>query len=92
MRCQLARHPRYFLIAGSPRFYDQGYSDGFSHGRIHGLVEGRAVGREKGYEMWEEIAYYEGFARVWESLGRLSRDGSSVEMEQEGMEVKKGEE
>ncbi|KAF9055689.1 hypothetical protein BJ165DRAFT_1427994 [Panaeolus papilionaceus] len=72
-------------------FYDSGFASGYAHGKIHGAIEGRALGREKGYEMWEEIAYYEGFARVWESLGRLSRDGSSVEMEQEGMEVKKGE-
>lgn len=47
------------------RFFDDGYADGFAHGRIHGLIEGRALGREKGFEMWEELAFYEGFARLW---------------------------
>ncbi|KAF7304638.1 DUF1715-domain-containing protein [Mycena kentingensis (nom. inval.)] len=50
------------------RFFDAGYSDGYAHGRIHGLIEGRALGREKGFEMWEELAFYEGFARTWLAL------------------------
>jgi len=55
------------------RFYNEGFADGFSHGRIHGLIEGRALGKEKGYEMWEEIGFYEGFARTWG--GMLSSTG-----------------
>ena len=46
------------------RFYEHGYKDGYAHGRVHGLIEGRALGREKGFEMWEELGFYEGFARV----------------------------
>ncbi|KAF7322702.1 Yae1-N domain-containing protein [Mycena chlorophos] len=55
-------------------FYDAGYADGHAHGRIHGLIEGRALGREKGYEMWEELAFYEGFARTWQGLYPRSDD------------------
>ncbi|CAK5279398.1 unnamed protein product, partial [Mycena citricolor] len=51
-------------------FYDSGYEDGHAHGRIHGLIEGRALGREKGFEMWEELAFYDGFARTWLSIYR----------------------
>ncbi|KAF5312537.1 hypothetical protein D9619_002470 [Psilocybe cf. subviscida] len=54
-------------------FYDAGYADGFAHGRIHGLIEGRALGREKGFEIWEELGFYEGFARTWRALLSLQR-------------------
>ena len=50
------------------RFYEQGYKDGYAHGRVHGLIEGRALGREKGFEMWEELGFYEGFARMWDAV------------------------
>lgn len=53
------------------RFFDEGYQDGYAHGRIHGLIEGRALGREKGFEMWEELAFYEGFAVMWRSIYSL---------------------
>lgn len=53
-------------------FYNSGYEDGFAHGRIHGLIEGRALGKEKGFEMWEEIAFYEGFARAWVAFYALT--------------------
>ncbi|KAF7295153.1 DUF1715-domain-containing protein [Mycena indigotica] len=53
------------LVNVEATFYDAGYKDGHAHGRIHGLIEGRALGREKGYEMWEELAFYQGFARTW---------------------------
>jgi hypothetical protein len=59
------------------RFYDEGYQDGFSHGRIHGLIEGRALGREKGFEMWEELGFYEGFAKTWMAV--LVKQGKSDE-------------
>ena len=56
------------------RFYEEGYRDGFAHGRIHGLIEGRALGREKGFEMWEELGFYEGFARVWGAAALAPQD------------------
>ncbi|KAJ6547189.1 hypothetical protein B0H19DRAFT_877814, partial [Mycena capillaripes] len=63
------------LVDLEQTLYDAGYADGFAHGRIHGLIEGRALGREKGYEMWEELAFYEGFARTWQSVyAVLGRD------------------
>jgi hypothetical protein len=49
-------------------FFDTGYAEGHAHGRIHGLIEGRALGREKGFEMWEELGFYEGFARGWMAI------------------------
>ncbi|THH03366.1 hypothetical protein EW146_g10456 [Bondarzewia mesenterica] len=59
------------LVHVEQTFYDSGYADGFAHGRIHGLIEGRALGREKGFEMWEEVGFYEGFARTWIALRAL---------------------
>ncbi|KAJ7273362.1 hypothetical protein C8J57DRAFT_1317647 [Mycena rebaudengoi] len=56
------------LVDLEQTFYDSGYEDGFAHGRIHGLIEGRALGREKGFEMWEELAFYEGFALTWQAI------------------------
>jgi len=58
------------------RFYNAGYADGHAHGRIHGLIEGRALGREKGFEMWEELGFYEGFARTWSILLTGRGDGN----------------
>jgi len=26
------------------------------------------LGREKGFEMWEEIGFYEGFAKGWKAI------------------------
>ncbi|KAI1793664.1 hypothetical protein LXA43DRAFT_941956 [Ganoderma leucocontextum] len=56
------------LVNVEQTFYEHGYRDGFAHGRVHGLIEGRALGREKGFEMWEELGFYEGFARMWGAL------------------------
>jgi hypothetical protein len=50
--------------------------DGHAHGRIHGLIEGRALGREKGFEMWEELGFYEGFARTWRAA-YIARGGEA---------------
>lgn len=61
------------LVSVEQTFFDDGYTDGFAHGRIHGLIEGRALGREKGFEMWEELGFYEGFARTWGAV--LSAQG-----------------
>jgi hypothetical protein len=41
------------------------------------LIEGRALGREKGYEMFEELGFYEGFARTWKNL--YDKEGKSEE-------------
>ncbi|CAA7264978.1 unnamed protein product [Cyclocybe aegerita] len=56
------------LVHVEQTFYEAGYADGHAHGRIHGLIEGRALGREKGFEMWEELGFYEGFARTWGAI------------------------
>ncbi|KAJ3500045.1 hypothetical protein NLJ89_g9964 [Agrocybe chaxingu] len=56
------------LVHVEQTFYEAGYADGHAHGRIHGLIEGRALGREKGFEMWEELGFYEGFARTWSAI------------------------
>ncbi|KAF8531454.1 hypothetical protein JB92DRAFT_2803441 [Gautieria morchelliformis] len=53
-------------------FFDAGYEDGHAHGRIHGQIEGRALGREKGFELWEEIGFYEGFAKLWQAVCRTN--------------------
>lgn len=45
-------------------FFEQGFKDGHAHGRLHGVFEGRALGREKGFEIWEEIGFYEGQAKI----------------------------
>ena len=50
------------------RFYTAGYEDGYAHGRLHGLIEGRALGAEKGFELWEELGFYEGAARLWTTV------------------------
>ncbi|KIM35588.1 hypothetical protein M413DRAFT_449638 [Hebeloma cylindrosporum] len=65
------------LVNVEQTFYDEGYQNGFSHGRIHGLIEGRALGREKGFEMWEELGFYEGFAKTWMAV--LVKQGKSDE-------------
>ncbi|WVO15393.1 hypothetical protein L204_103051 [Cryptococcus depauperatus] len=49
-------------------FYSKGYDSGFAHGRLHGLFEGRELGKEKSWELWEEVGYYEGWARMWIDL------------------------
>ena len=56
-------------------FYTAGYDDGHAHGRLHGLIEGRTLGAEKGFELWEELGFYEGAARLWASI--LSTDSSN---------------
>ncbi|KAH9981668.1 hypothetical protein BJV74DRAFT_77615 [Russula compacta] len=48
--------------------YTVGYEDGHAHGRLHGLIEGRALGAEKGFELWEELGFYEGSARLWTAV------------------------
>ncbi|SNX87573.1 uncharacterized protein MEPE_06283 [Melanopsichium pennsylvanicum] len=45
--------------------YQLGYRDGFEHGALHGTFEGRELGREKGFELWKEVAFYQGMAQVW---------------------------
>ena len=58
------------------RFYDVGYKDGYAHGRLHGLIEGRALGAEKGFELWEELGFYEGAARLWAAVSSTEANGT----------------
>lgn len=53
------------LDSAHSSFYDTGYADGHAHGALHGLFEGRQLGQEKAWELWEEVGFYEGFARVF---------------------------
>ncbi|KAI9439210.1 DUF1715-domain-containing protein [Lactarius indigo] len=65
------------LVHVEETFYKVGYEDGYAHGRLHGLVEGRALGAEKGFELWEELGFYEGAARLWTAAA--STDAGSVD-------------
>jgi len=56
-------------------FYKVGYEDGYAHGRIHGLIEGHALGAEKGFELWEELGFYEGAARLWTAAASTDAGG-----------------
>ncbi|KAF7784957.1 hypothetical protein Agabi119p4_1122 [Agaricus bisporus var. burnettii] len=59
------------------KFYQDGYQDGYDHGRKHGYHEGKVLGSEKGYEMWEELAFYQGFATTWQTF--LLQHGSNTD-------------
>jgi Essential protein Yae1, N terminal len=65
------------LSTKKKRFYTAGYDDGYAHGRLHGLIEGRALGAEKGFELWEELGFYEGAARLWAAV--FSTDSSGTD-------------
>jgi hypothetical protein len=60
------------------RFYTAGYEDGYAHGRLHGLIEGRALGAEKGFELWEELGFYEGVARLWTAVFSTDSNGTDA--------------
>ncbi len=64
-------------IQWEKRLYTVGYEDGYAHGRLHGLIEGRALGAEKGFELWEELGFYEGTARLWTAV--FSTDSSGTD-------------
>jgi hypothetical protein len=66
-----------FFFTKKKRFYKVGYKDGFAHGRLHGLIEGRTLGAEKGFELWEELGFYEGAARLWTAA--VSTDAGGVD-------------
>lgn len=57
-----------YLLTLEERFYQEGLDSGTPHGQLHGLFEGRALGREKGWELWEEVGYYEGVAKLWKAV------------------------
>ncbi|KAF8497772.1 DUF1715-domain-containing protein [Russula emetica] len=65
------------LVHLEQTFYTAGYEDGYAHGRLHGLIEGRALGAEKGFELWEELGFYEGAARLWTAV--FSTDSSGTD-------------
>lgn len=46
-------------------YYESGFKDGDAHGRLHGKFEGRRLGAEKGFELWNEIASIDAFAKTW---------------------------
>ena len=60
------------------RFYSIGYEDGYKHGRLHGLIDGRALGAEKGFELWEELGFYEGTARLWTAIASTDASGTDT--------------
>ncbi len=60
------------------RFYASGYEEGYAHGRLHGLIEGRALGAEKGFELWEELGFYEGAARLWAAVFSTDSNGTDA--------------
>lgn len=64
-------HP---LVPTTNRFYKEGYASGYDHGRIHGLIEGKALGCEKGFELFEEVAFCQGFATLIIAATRGSSD------------------
>jgi hypothetical protein len=57
--------PPALVARADARFYAEGYADGHAHGAQHGVFEGRQLGREKAWEVWDELGFYEGYARVW---------------------------
>jgi hypothetical protein len=59
-------------------FYSIGYEDGYKHGRLHGLIDGRALGAEKGFELWEELGFYEGTARLWTAIASTDASGTDA--------------
>jgi len=63
------------LVHVEETFYRVGYKDGYAHGRLHGLIEGRALGAEKGFELWEELGFYEGAARLWTAAASTDAGG-----------------
>jgi Essential protein Yae1, N terminal len=65
-------------VVEKKRFYTTGYEDGYAHGRFHGLIEGRALGAEKGFELWEELGFYEGAARLWTAVFSTDSNGTDA--------------
>ncbi|KAI0272228.1 hypothetical protein BGY98DRAFT_893168, partial [Russula aff. rugulosa BPL654] len=66
------------LVHLEQTFYTTGYEDGHAHGRLHGLIEGRALGAEKGFELWEELGFYEGAARLWAAVFSTDSNGTDA--------------
>ncbi|KAN0118990.1 DUF1715 domain containing protein [Russula decolorans] len=66
------------LVHLEQTFYTAGYEDGYAHGRLHGLIEGRSLGAEKGFELWEELGFYEGVARLWAAVFSTDSNGTDA--------------
>lgn len=64
------------LLELEQTFYQAGFDGGFPHGELHGLFEGRELGREKSWELWEEIGYYEGTAKLWQAILQKATPGN----------------
>ncbi|THH06000.1 hypothetical protein EW145_g4392 [Phellinidium pouzarii] len=65
------------LVDLEQQFYNVGYEGGLQHGQIHGRIEGRELGRNKGFDMWEELGFYEGFAKLWKTVKKYNDDSDS---------------
>lgn len=65
------------LLELESTFYQAGYDGGFPHGEVHGLFEGRELGRDKSWELWEELGYYEGAAKLWQAILGSQGDGAN---------------
>ncbi|GAA5870995.1 hypothetical protein JCM3774_003498 [Rhodotorula dairenensis] len=70
------------LLELEQTFYQAGYDGGFPHGELHGLFEGRELGREKSWELWEEIGYYEGTAKLWQAILHQGAQGNASRPQQ----------
>ncbi|GAA5904784.1 ribosome biosynthesis protein LTO1 [Sporobolomyces salmoneus] len=69
------------LLDLESQFYTSGFNSGLPHGELHGLFEGRELGREKSWELWEEIGYYQGVARLWKVILERQGKGSTRSMQ-----------
>ncbi|GAA5991955.1 hypothetical protein JCM10908_002288 [Rhodotorula pacifica] len=76
------------LLELEQTFYQAGFDGGFPHGELHGLFEGRELGREKSWELWEEIGYYEGTARLWQAILQDGANGNSSRSQQSLLAVR----
>ncbi|POY73788.1 hypothetical protein BMF94_3328 [Rhodotorula taiwanensis] len=56
------------LLSLEQQFYQSGFDSGFPHGQLHGVFEGRELGRDKSWELWEELGYYDGTAKLWTAI------------------------
>ena len=41
------------------------------------------MGREKGFEMWEELGFYEGFAKLWRAIAERGKSDTDTNNKQD---------
>jgi len=66
------------LVDLEQQFYETGYAEGLADGKVQGHTEGRQFGAAKGFEMWEELGFYEGFAKVWKTFDEDRSDSKDT--------------